>query len=70
MPKKKYMQVRNIIPVIKVTITTVLLYINLKLSKIMIVGQIMERTNSPIFDEGQPAKTVLSQICIGVFSIR
>jgi hypothetical protein len=36
----------------------------------MIVGQIMERTNLPIFVEGQPAKAVLAQIRIGVFSIR
>jgi hypothetical protein len=36
----------------------------------MIDGQkVMERTNSPVSDEGQPKMAILEQTCMGIFLI-
>jgi hypothetical protein len=44
----------NIIPVVKVTITTLFsTYHRNVFSKIMIEGQVMDRTNSPVSVQGQ-----------------
>jgi hypothetical protein len=60
---------RNIIPVLKFTITTYFLYTNLKLfSKIMTESQ--EFMVSTISVEGQPRKAVLAQICMGLIFSR
>jgi hypothetical protein len=61
---------RNIIPVIKVTITTFFIFTDSKYLKIMIEGQgVLERIRL-LTVEGQQTKAVLAQTCMGVFFIR
>jgi hypothetical protein len=60
---------RNIIPVVKVTITTFSTLI-CRIFKIIIVGQeAVERTRS-LSVEGQPTEADLAQICMSVFLFR